>query len=316
MRALLTGASGFVGQSVVAHLNAVGVEIVALTRRQQPPMQGVEWQVLESPSNSGQIAEAVSKVAPDVVFHLAGTSDGSNLSALYEANVVFAAQVFEACLAVPASPVVVVAGSAAEYGPVSNDVARVSESFHPNPNTAYGISKLAQTQHAMLAASRGLRIIVARLFNPIGPNMPVSLALGSFAEQIAQFETTSGVLRTGDLDSERDFIDVDEVARILFELTSIDRAYGSIVNVCTGKASNLMDLTTRLIQLAGIPVRIERDPSRIGNSTVRRFVGDPSRLNSFGIGAHTTNLDALLASMLATARERCHNQMDLHTRPQ
>lgn len=304
MRALVTGASGFVGRSMVTRLNAMGAEVVALSRRTQPAMHGVEWRLLECPGDSTEVAAAVSSIAPDVVFHLAGAASAPSLSDLYEANVVFGAQILEACVSAPNPPVVIVAGSAAEYGPVPDGTARVGEGVEPRPNTAYGISKLAQTHHAILAARRGLRVTVARLFNPIGPGMPTSLALGSFAEQIAQFEEAGGVLRTGDLDSERDFIDVEEAARILIELAGIERASGSIVNVCTGQARNLMDLTNRLIQLAGVPISIECDPSRVGNSTVRRFVGDPSRLDSLGLVARPTDIDSLLTSMLLAARER------------
>lgn len=306
MRALVTGASGFVGRSLIAHLRATDAEIFALTRHQRASELGLQWHTIPGEVNSNEVAKAIVSTAPDVVFHLAGTSNASDLSALYETNVVLAAQIFAACMAMAAPPVVVVAGSAAEYGPLSSDVARAHEGIAPRPNTAYGISKLAQTQHALIAASAGLRVTVARLFNPIGAHMPGSLALGSFADQIAQLGTRGGVLRTGNLDSERDFIDVAEAARILVELSRTERAYGNVVNVCTGEASNLANLTMRLVELAGAPITIEHDERRVGNSTVRRFIGDPSLLNSLGIVARPTDLDAVLASILAAARNRGH----------
>ena len=241
-------------------------------------------------------------VAPQFVVHLAGVSSAASYSELYAANVVFAANLLDAAAAMPSMPRVLLVGSAAEYGPVPEALLPVTEDLACRPNTAYGISKLAQTNHALAAAMGGLPVAVARLFNPIGAGMPKTLALGSFADQIAKMGRQGGVLATGDLDVVRDFIDVDVAAAALVEVALLHRGNGEIINVCSGRGQSLLALTQRLIEVSGVPVSLRHDNARRGNSNVRSFVGNPGRLQALGFSLSNIDTDALLTKILEAAR--------------
>ncbi len=304
MRVLVTGASGFIGRSVLKELQTRGLETISVSRTLREPVAGERQCVLSAPSAAIEVRDLLFSASPDVVMHLAGISSAPSYSELYGANVVFAANLLDAALAMPNKPRVLVAGSAAEYGPVPAAHLPVREDFTCRPNTAYGASKLAQTSHALIAASRGLPVVVARLFNPIGAGMPKSLALGSFAHQIAQMGTRGGILETGDLDAIRDFMDVHVAAKLLVELALMPNSAGSaeVVNICTGEGQRLLDLTQRLIGLAGVPVELKHDVARRGNSEVKAFVGDPSRLASLGLAYASSDFDAVLEAILKSAR--------------
>jgi len=303
MRVLVTGASGFVGRAVLDELQALGLEAIAVSRTARPVVAGEARRLLADPSEAAEVRDLLLSVEPQIVLHLAGVSTAPSYSDLYEANVVFAANLLDAALAMPCMPRVLLAGSAAEYGPVPAALQPVREDVACRPNTAYGASKLAQTSHAFVAASRGLPVVVARLFNPIGPGMPKSLALGSFGHQIARMGKSGGVLATGDLDVVRDFMDIRIAAKLLVGLSLASEASGEVVNVCTGDGRRLLDLTQRLIAVSGVPVELQHDESRRGNSDVSAFVGDPSKLKALGLQPELSDMDSLLEAILRSARE-------------
>ncbi|MGO4390456.1 NAD-dependent epimerase/dehydratase family protein [Variovorax sp. M-6] len=302
MRVLVTGASGFLGRAVLQQLQGRGLEVFAVSRSARPRVADAQGIVLSRPDDAEAVRATMQAVEPQIVMHLAGISSAASYSDLYRANVVFAANLLDASAAMPVAPRVLLVGSAAEYGPVPEAHLPVTEDFACRPNTAYGISKLAQTNHALAAAMGGLPVAVARLFNPIGAGMPRTLALGSFADQIAKMGRQGGELATGDLDVVRDFIDVDVAAAALVEVALKHRGNGEIVNVCSGRGQSLLELTQRLIAVSGVPVSLRHDASRRGNSNVRSFVGNPGRLQALGFSLSNPDIDALLTRILEAAR--------------
>ena len=302
MRVLVTGASGFVGRAVLRQLERRGLETFAVSRRAQPSVASERGIVLPRPEETADVRRALLEVRPQVVMHLAGAASAGSYSELYRANVVFAANLLDASISMSDAPRVLVLGSAAEYGPVPEAQLPVTEDFACRPNTAYGISKLAQTQHALAAAAKGLPIVVARLFNPIGAGMLKTLALGSFADQIARMGAAGGTLSTGDLDVVRDFIDVDVAANALVEIALKHQGGGEIINVCSGCGQSLLDMTRRLIALSGKAVNLRQDVSRRGNSVVRSFIGSPRVLLSLGFTLPPLDVDGILNKILQGAR--------------
>ena len=78
---------------------------------------------------------------------------------------------------------VVLSGSAAELGPVDPEHLPVDETYTGYPRDAYGRSKYLATS-AGLAERSPLEVMVARVFNPIGPGTPPTQAFGRFADRL------------------------------------------------------------------------------------------------------------------------------------
>lgn len=281
MRALVTGAGGFLGRHVVDRLREVGAEVFTLgVERSGKPASSHAF-LIRTPIDEAGIATAMRAAMPDLVFHLAGTPNAEPLDDTYRVNVLFGVHLLRAALQRASPTPVLLAGSAAEYGPVEGAALPVTEGTACRPVSTYGITKLAQTLHGMAAAARQ-PVVVARLFNVIGGGMPTHLALGAFAAQLRAMPAEGGILRTGPLARERDFVEVGPTAALLVDLLQNPAAAGQVINVCSGQATSLADLTAALVAASGCRVVMEVDASRSGNSDIIRHWGSAARLASLG----------------------------------
>lgn len=292
-RALVTGASGFIGRAVVARLRATGWRVVRAVRRDADAEDiclGTGWW------DRASFARAIEWARPHVVFHLAGTAIGNTPAEIYQTNALLAVELLEAVRASAAPPAVLLAGSAAEYGRIDAERLPVGETEPCQPITDYGISKYAQTLVGLARARAGMNVTIARIFNVVGPGMPHYLALASFARQLRSGTDT---LHVGDLDVARDFIDVTEAARIIVALGSEPAYCGGVYNVCSGEPACLRPLVEALVALCHRPVGIVVDPSRLRAGEMRVFTGDTSRLKAAGLSPAAPDFARLLPQLLA-----------------
>src|SRR5205823_3625636 len=92
------------------------------------------------------------------------------------------------------------------------------------------------------------------------------------------------IIQVGNLNSKRDFIDVEDVARLYWMLIRNERAYGEIFNLCTGIATRTGKLLDLLISASSTPVRVESGSSLYkehdiplhygSNQKLHRLIGD------------------------------------------
>ncbi len=256
---LITGGSGFLGRHLLARIGAappVGVEAVAIGRRPPAGLPFGSFIPVDLDDREG-VHRAVSRVGPDVTFHLAGRTPPASPAELYRSNTMATVHLLDALRDSGRRTRVVLVGSAAELGPVAVEDLPVGEDYPCRPGDPYGLSKWLATA-AGLAARPPMEVVVARVFNPIGPGLPGSQALGRFAQVLA---SGSGPIRlaVGDLDARRDFVDARDVARALLALA--DRGLpGRAYHVGTGRSSRVGDGLDRLIALSGRVVTVDVDP--------------------------------------------------------
>jgi nucleoside-diphosphate-sugar epimerase len=266
MTTLVTGGSGFLGRHVLHALAASSSRVVALGRHLPPGWPATDFVRADLDDFDG-LRRAIATISPDVVIHAAGKTPPAPSSALYLANARATMHLLNALRDAGRPCRFVHAGSAAELGAVPVEQLPANEDQPCRPTDAYGLSKWAASRIA-LAAPPPLEVIVARLFNPIGPGMPTSQAFGRFASILAEPGPKSLTMTVGDLDARRDFLDVRDAAEALVALIDRGRA-GSIYHVGTGVSRSVGEGLAELIRLSGRDARIERTPSRRGPNDSR-----------------------------------------------
>jgi GDP-4-dehydro-6-deoxy-D-mannose reductase len=283
---LVTGAAGFAGRHLLAHLRTSPLtgRLVAWSRKPAPSQTNddVRWQQVDI-TDRGAVAEAVRESRPRRIVHLAGSphvgQSWLNAWSPMKTNVIGTHHLIQAVLAHNPKCRLLVVTSGMIYRP-SNEP--LDEDAPLAPTSPYGLSKLAQDQLALAAArDHNLDVVVARPFNHAGPGQDADFFLASFAKQIAVIEAglTPPEIHVGNLDAERDLTDVRDVVIAYGRLLDNGTA-GRAYNVCSDRAHRVGDLLDRLMALARVPVTRVLDPSRLRPSDVPRVLGNSNRLRT------------------------------------
>jgi UDP-glucose 4-epimerase len=174
MRALVTGATGFVGSHLVARLVGRGDEVAILRRAESDPwrvrhlLPGVTQIRGGFPDVDG-LARPIAEFAPDVVFHLAWGGVGkAQRDDPHQHRVNIDGSLALLRLAACAGCGTWVGlGSQAEYGPRDGPL---DEDAPTSPRNHYGAAKVEVcTRSRALAADLGVRSVWLRLFSAYGP---------------------------------------------------------------------------------------------------------------------------------------------------
>ncbi len=261
---LLTGASGFVGRHVLDVLKSRDGElaqrdnrVVVLGRRCPSGWPDAHFVAADLHDPAG-LRQAIGQIAPDFVVHTAGKTPPAPADELYRANFWGTMHLLSALRPLRKPVRVVLSGSAAELGNVESADLPVNEDHPCDPRDAYGRSKWLATVGALADRSE-LEVLVARVFNPIGPGLPETQAFGRFAARLSEPGPDPLPLAVGDLDSRRDFVDVRDVARAMIAL-AVDGRKRLVYHVGTGQSHNVGEGLDMLIKLSGRAVQIEVNP--------------------------------------------------------
>jgi GDP-4-dehydro-6-deoxy-D-mannose reductase len=302
VKAVVTGARGFVGRHLTRHLGELGVEIASLDVDDARPVD------ITDPD---AVARRIAEESPDVVYHLAAQShvgeSWTGGDALTQVNVGGTRAVVDACVAAGVERVLVV-GSAEQYGTVDPDSLPVAEHVECRPVSPYGKSKVAAEAVALEAhRERGLAVVCTRAFNHTGPGQAPTFLVPGLAARIAAAERAdpnragSDEIALGNGDPVRDFSDVRDVVRA-YVLLAEHGVPGEVYNVCSGRGVRGGDVAARLIARARRPLRVVTATDLVRTVDVPVLVGDPTKLVAATGWQPEHDLDDTLGAVLDAAR--------------
>jgi len=271
MRALITGAGGFVGNHLCEYLlSQTDWELLGTVypkrvedRRPRPCFSLVHLDLRDA----GQVGELIGDFRPDVVFHLAAQSyvptSFSDPWETLENNLRAQLNVLEGVRRAGLKARVVVIGSNEEYGWPRPEDLPLTEESPLRPVNPYAVSKVGQDFMGLqYHLAYGMDVVRLRPFNHTGPGQSPRFVVPSFARQIARIEAglQEPVVRVGNLDVARDFTDVRDIVRAYY-LAATQAEAGEVYNLASGIARSVRWILETLLSFTDAEVRIEVDPA-------------------------------------------------------
>jgi GDP-4-dehydro-6-deoxy-D-mannose reductase len=250
---LITGMSGFIGSNLKTFIekNYASYEVYGIDTDIVKPTKRYFKADLTKPE---LIISILKKIRPEYIFHLAGIANAEKFSEFIQKNVIITNLFLDSiedrknCQAR-----IIIPGSSSEYGEVCSKTRLIRETAPLRPINPYGISKMYQTMLALSYQKKGLDIVIGRIFNITGSGTPPSLSIGKFASDIALIEKgkKEAVIRTKDLESKRDFLDIEDVCSGLMAVAE-KGASGETYNVCSARSYKIKFLLEYLVSLSNV----------------------------------------------------------------
>ena len=293
MKVLITGITGMIGSHLAKELSTAGYEVAGISRatsaaryaRVNPTYKHYLGDILDGPF----LERVWQDWQPEIVFHLAAQAyNGASWEAedtTYALNIRGSRNVLDACRRFSPQARVIPACSSAEYGVVPESMFPIDEDATPlHPITPYGVSKACtEMMSHQYYRNYQMDVVIPRLFIHVGPDHPPATALQAFAMQLAAIKLgkQEAVLKVGNLETSRDFVDVRDGVRALTILAEKGQT-AQVYNICSGQAWSIRQSLEMLIEISGVTVRVEHDPSRLRPSDEKLLLGKPDKLKALG----------------------------------
>ena len=272
MRALVTGANGFLGAWLVRRLLADGHSVRALVRPSSPPgpLAGLDVELAR-----GDVTDAASLPAAvrdrDVVFHLAGIRRAPRREDFFRVNAEGTRLLLEACAAhAPGLSRFVLCGSLASVGP-SAVPRREEDPFAPRE--WYGESK-AESERLTRSFADRLPVAVARPPRITGPGDKENLLFFRIAGR--------GIhLAFGRQERPLSWVDVEDCARARVLLAERPEAVGQAFFIASPDLTSIGGLQREVARALGVTTRDVNVPP-----AVLRGIGSLADVASKLLGRH------------------------------
>ena len=282
-RILILGAGGFVGKHLIRDLEGRfggAADVVATSR------QGKGGLIALDLMDDAALRDMLQRLQPTHIINLVGIAAPAearkNTRMAWELHAMAPERLGHLILEIVPHCWFFHMGSGLVYGRSALDISPIDETAVLRPMDIYGVTKAAGDLAVGMLAEEGLRCLRLRPFNHTGPGQSENFAIPSFASQIARIEAglQPPVLKTGNLDVIRDFLDVRDVAAAYGQLIAETErlAPGTVFNIASGTGWKMADMLDALITNSHMEITVEPDPTRQRESDLPKLVGDASAL--------------------------------------
>ena len=220
-----------------------------------------------------QIQDIVEKLKPEYIIHLAAISYAAEDDRLsyYNVNVLGSENLINSINYDVKK--IIIASSATVYGNQNSEI--LDESMCPEPNSHYGISKLALEKISKNYFEK-LPIILTRPFNYTGIGQSEKFLIPKIVSHYKQKKTT---ISLGNLDVIREFNDVKFVCECYKRLLLSD-IKSEIVNIASGRGIKLLDIIDMMNKIAGYEIEVKQDKKFIRKNDIKKLIGSNKKLFS------------------------------------
>jgi nucleoside-diphosphate-sugar epimerase len=271
-RILVSGATGFLGKHLVERLQREG-HIVYGTTLHSPIADTVLHCDIQ---NQNSVDEVFEKIDPEIVIHCAAISSVTAAEAgdYYFVNTVGAENIVKAVASRENRIRYIFISTAGVYG--NQDTDYLHEELCPKPVHHYGMSKYC-AERLLFNYANKIDYTIIRPFNIIGVGQSHDFLMPKLADA---FSRRLDVLKLGNLDVFRDYIDVSDASEMIARLTFNPAAIGQVCNLCSGRPVSLQMLLDVFANLTSHKIKIEIDPALVRKNEVWRLLGDATKLKS------------------------------------
>jgi nucleoside-diphosphate-sugar epimerase len=235
---LVTGATGFVGASLVKALIRNGEKEVYITARKSSEF----WRIDDVTSHirkiyycsldkRTEVFHLMEELKPDIIYHTAtygGFPNQTEPENIISSNLNVTINLLDAAIKYGVKQFINT-GSSSEYG-IKNHA--MKETDLCEPVNLYGITKLAATNYCtMIGKTQKYKVCTLRLFSPFGELEDSSRLYHSIISALNKNERP----KLSRPDSVRDFIEIDKVLDVYLRIIKTEYEPGDIINVGSGK---------------------------------------------------------------------------------
>ena len=226
MKILLLGAAGFIGTNLTIELAKNAENEITLVDRCRDFFNAIvninlkNIRIVESGLTVDMDFDSILK-NQEVVYHLVSTTvpttSNQHISQELVSNVVFSANLFEACIRCGVKKVVFISSGGTVYGKEVD--CPLKEKTATNPISSYGVQKV--TIEKLLYLYRymyGLDYRIIRLANPYGPYQRPNGVLGAVTTFTYKALKGDEITVYGDGSVVRDFIYIDDAIRAIMKI--------------------------------------------------------------------------------------------------
>lgn len=265
---LITGITGFVGSHLAEYCLKQGCEVYGTYRWRSPldniagiidQVNLIECDLLDDTS----MFEAISSSNPDYIFHLAAQSyvpySYSAPGVTLATNVIGTLNVLESVRRAEIDPVIHICSSSEVYGQVDQSEVPITEDNPLRPQSPYAVSKVgADLLSYQYFSTYGLKTIRTRAFTHSGPRRGRVFVASAFAKQIAEIESgkREPVIRVGNLDSVRTWLDVRDIVRAYW-LCVEKCVAGEVYNIGGEDIRAIQEVLDQLLSISSVAGQIE-----------------------------------------------------------
>ncbi|EPG1638995.1 GDP-mannose 4,6-dehydratase [Pseudomonas aeruginosa] len=286
-RVLLTGANGFVGKILTQRLRDAGYHVTALSSSEPQLGHPADQQRVCDIRDAEGVRQAVAQVRPSHVIHLAAVShvptSFQDPLGTWQTNVMGSMNLLEALRLEAPEAFVLFSSSSEVYGAAFKSGQEVDEYTRCQPLNPYAASKVAAESAFNEYFRQGLKGVIARPFNHIGAQQSPNFVTASFSRQIALIEAgqQEPVLKVGNLEAKRDFLDVQDVCSAYLELLKLadsTQEYPRCMNIASGRSLKIREVLDTLLSLSQASIQVAQDPERLRPSDIPVAIGNSTAL--------------------------------------